>query len=89
MSKNKKRTSLFISFGNYRWAHFLVVGCFIVLGLLVAILPSVLSKKALIGSIIVGVISIGIGLFCIIDYAIVTRNKKHEEERINKVEENK
>ena len=69
--------------------HFLVVSCFIVLGLLVAILPCVLSKKALIGSIIVGVISIGIGLFCIIDYAIVTRNKKHEEERINKVEENK
>ena len=89
MSKNKKRTSLFISFGNYKWVHFLVVSCFIVLGLLVAILPCVLSKKALIGSIIVGVISIGIGLFCIIDYAIVTRNKKHEEERINKVEENK
>lgn len=89
MSKNKKRTSLFISFGNYKWVHFLVVSCFIVLGLLVAILPCVLSKKALIGSIIVGVISIGIGLFCIIDYAIVTKNKKLEEERINKVEENK
>ncbi len=77
MCKNKRRNSTLISFGNYKWTHWLVVVSFMVLGLIVAILPCAKTKRVLVVPIIIGKISISIAIFCIVDYVLFVKNRRN------------
>ncbi len=79
---NNKPTRL-INLGNYEWCHWLVVASFIILGIFLAIFPSVISNKILLGPLIVGIVSIAIGVFCIIDHIIYKKKLKLWEEQNN------
>ena len=48
-----------------------------VLGLIVAILPCAITKRVLVGPIIIGVISISIAIFCIVDYVLFVKNRRN------------
>ena len=84
MSKKTDKPSRLVTFGNYDWSHWLVVSCFVIFGLLFAILPSLLTKKFLWGPVLMGIIIFGIGLFCIIDHIIFIRRLKKWEQLNNK-----
>ncbi len=80
-----KKPVRWIFLGNYKWTHWLAVIFFIIIGLLCAIIPSVLAKKIIIGSIILGTVIFFLGLFCIYDNIRYNRNMKiWEENKKNK-----
>ncbi len=77
--KNAKPVRL-IKLGNFEWAHWLTIAVFVISGLLIAIFPSVLLKRAIAPTIAVGVIIFAFGLFCLVDQIIyLCRLKKWKQ----------
>lgn len=77
--KDKEPTRI-ITFGNFKWVHWLTVIFFLTSGILITIFPSVFIGKLIIGTIIIGLILISIGIFCIIDQIVyIYRMKKWKQ----------
>lgn len=89
MSKNIKREpTRLITFGNYAWVHWLTVTFFLLSGILITIVPCVLTGKIIAGPLIIGLILIALSLFCICDHIFFIRRKKEWEHNVdlNKLE---
>lgn len=89
MSKTKKgKPRRIITLCNFEWAHWLAISAFVVLGILVMVLPSIIVHKTIWETIIVGFLVLAFGLFCVIDQIVfMSRIKKWEKTSSN--DENK
>lgn len=88
MKKSIKKPTRLITFGNYEWTHWLIVSLFFVLGIVSCILPSLIAKKLIIGSIIIGLLCIVFFIYCVIEQIRYIKKMKIWKE-INTKENNK
>ena len=82
MDKNKPKR--LVTFGNNEWSHWVVVSSFIILGIILTIIPSVYANKILWGPLIIGILSLIIGIFCVVDHIIFKKRAQiYEQQKQN------
>ncbi len=82
MVKNKPKR--LITLGNNERSHWVAVSSFIILGTFTAVFPSVYINKVLWGPIIIGILLLIAGVFCIADHIIFKkRTQIYEQQKRN------